>query len=99
MKVNQASMKVTTTNMKQLKNLMDTKFLKRLDRYSNYNPSPLSMKELIQFGSSAKEKDSYLYLRQELPVRFANIIKEMDLLPEKFLQMPSVNILQVLRVM
>lgn len=87
-------MKVTATNMKQLKHLMDTTCLKRLDQYSNYNPSPLSMKELIQFGSSAKEKDSYFYLRQELPVRFANIIKEMDLLPEKFLQMPSVNILQ-----
>jgi len=87
-------MKVTTTNMKQLKHLMDASCLKSLDRFSSYNPSPLTLKELIQFGSSAKEKDSYLYLRQELPVRFANIIKEMDVLPEKFLQMPSVNILQ-----
>ncbi|XP_048488952.1 pyruvate dehydrogenase (acetyl-transferring) kinase, mitochondrial isoform X1 [Plutella xylostella] len=64
---------------------------KMLDFYSQFNPSPLSIKQFIDFGLNACEKKSYLFLRKELPVRLANIMKEIALLPEHLLRMPSVG--------
>ncbi|XP_045621652.1 pyruvate dehydrogenase (acetyl-transferring) kinase, mitochondrial isoform X2 [Procambarus clarkii] len=62
----------------------------RLDYYSQFNPSPLSMQQFADFGENASNRDSFLFLRKELPVRLANIMKEFHLLPEKLLHMPSV---------
>ncbi|XP_013781905.1 pyruvate dehydrogenase (acetyl-transferring) kinase, mitochondrial-like [Limulus polyphemus] len=61
-----------------------------LDFYSRFNPSSLSIKQFIDFGQKACEKTSFVFLRKELPVRLANIMKEIQLLPEHLLQMPSV---------
>lgn len=63
---------------------------KLLDFYSQFNPSPLSIKKFIDFGLNACEKKSFIFLRKELPVRLANIMKEIALLPENLLRMPSV---------
>uniref|UniRef100_A0A224XDQ5 Protein-serine/threonine kinase n=1 Tax=Panstrongylus lignarius TaxID=156445 RepID=A0A224XDQ5_9HEMI len=63
---------------------------KMIDFYSQFNPSPLSIKHFVDFGMSACEKKSFLFLRQELPVRLANIMKEIHLLPVNLLNMPSV---------
>ncbi|CAH1117260.1 unnamed protein product [Phaedon cochleariae] len=63
---------------------------KMLDFYSQFNPSPLSIKKFIDFGLNASEKKSFVFLRKELPVRLANIMKEIALLPENLLRMPSV---------
>lgn len=41
-------------------------------------------------GLNASEKKSFIFLRKELPVRLANIMKEIALLPENLLRMPSV---------
>lgn len=41
-------------------------------------------------GLSACERKSFIFLRKELPVRLANIMKEIHLLPENLLKMPSV---------
>ncbi|XP_060527043.1 pyruvate dehydrogenase (acetyl-transferring) kinase, mitochondrial isoform X2 [Cylas formicarius] len=65
-------------------------FAKMLDFYSQFNPSPLSIKKFIDFGLNASEEKSYIFLRKELPVRLANIMKEIALLPENLLRMPSV---------
>ncbi|CAD1472724.1 unnamed protein product, partial [Heterotrigona itama] len=43
-------------------------------------------------GLSACERKSFIFLRKELPVRLANIMKEIHLLPENLLKMPSVGI-------
>lgn len=52
------------------------------------------MKQFIDFGSAnACEKTSFMFLRQELPVRLANIMKEIDFLPDKLLSTPSVKLL------
>lgn len=67
---------------------------KYLDFYSQFNPSPLSIKQLADFGKKACEKTSFLFLRKELPVRLANIMKEIQLLPESLLRMPSVSLVQ-----
>lgn len=63
---------------------------KILDFYSQFNPSPLSIKKFIDFGLNASEQKSFIFLRKELPVRLANIMKEIALLPENLLRMPSV---------
>ncbi|XP_076241186.1 pyruvate dehydrogenase kinase [Calliopsis andreniformis] len=69
---------------------------KMLDFYSQFNPSPLSIKQFIDFGLSACERKSFIFLRKELPVRLANIMKEIHLLPENLLKMPSVGIVNKL---
>ncbi|XP_012142777.1 pyruvate dehydrogenase kinase isoform X1 [Megachile rotundata] len=66
---------------------------KMLDFYSQFNPSPLSIKQFIDFGLSACERKSFIFLRKELPVRLANIMKEIHLLPDNLLKTPSVGII------
>jgi hypothetical protein len=78
-----------------LNKLLDMKSLKLLDHYSQFNPSPLSIKQFIDFGQTASEAESFQFLRKEIPVRLSNIMKEINLLPGNLLQMPSILILQV----
>ncbi|XP_066487408.1 pyruvate dehydrogenase kinase, isozyme 2 isoform X1 [Tiliqua scincoides] len=66
-----------------------------IEHFSKFSPSPLSMKQFLDFGSSnACEKTSFTFLRQELPVRLANIMKEINLLPDRVLSTPSVQLVQ-----
>uniref|UniRef100_A0A8C6M213 Protein-serine/threonine kinase n=1 Tax=Nothobranchius furzeri TaxID=105023 RepID=A0A8C6M213_NOTFU len=68
---------------------------KHIDHFSKFSPSPLSMKQFIDFGSiNACEKTSFVFLRQELPVRLSNIMKEINLLPDRLLTTPSVQMVQ-----
>ncbi|XP_041939567.1 pyruvate dehydrogenase (acetyl-transferring) kinase isozyme 2, mitochondrial [Alosa sapidissima] len=68
---------------------------KHIEHFSKFSPSPISMKQFIDFGSSnACEKTSFVFLRQELPVRLSNIMKEINLLPDRLLTTPSVQIVQ-----
>jgi hypothetical protein len=48
----------------------------------------------ILTGRKASDKDSFVFLRKELPVRLANMMQEMQLLPENLLRMPSVSLVQ-----
>lgn len=64
---------------------------KVLDFYSQFNPSPLSIKQFMDFGQNACERKSFIFLRKELPVRLANIMKEIALLPEILLSTNSAN--------
>ncbi|KAJ8273336.1 hypothetical protein GJAV_G00100460 [Gymnothorax javanicus] len=78
-----------------MKNSARTNILRDVDRFSKFSPSPLSMKQFIDFGSAnACEKTSFVFLRQEFPVRFANIMREIDFLPDKLLGTPSLQLLQ-----
>ena len=45
-------------------------------------------------GEKACDKTSFIFLRKELPVRLANIMQEIQLLPENLLRMPSVSLVQ-----
>ena len=74
---------------------LDMASLKTLERYSHFHPSPLTIQQFMEFGKTAKEKNSAAFLRKELPLRLAIITKEMDLLPQKLLDTPSIFSLQV----
>ncbi|KAI4903655.1 hypothetical protein NFI96_033588 [Prochilodus magdalenae] len=68
---------------------------KHIEHFSKFSPSPLSMKQFLDFGSTnACEKTSYVFLRQELPVRLSNIMKEINLLPDRLRTTPSVQMVQ-----
>uniref|UniRef100_A0A8D0AQK7 Protein-serine/threonine kinase n=1 Tax=Sander lucioperca TaxID=283035 RepID=A0A8D0AQK7_SANLU len=68
---------------------------KHVDHFSKFSPSPLSMKQFLDFGSTnACERTSFVFLRQELPVRLSNIMKEINVLPDRLLATPSVQLLQ-----
>ncbi|CAB1424241.1 unnamed protein product [Pleuronectes platessa] len=68
---------------------------KHIDHFSKFSPSPLSMKQFLDFGSTnACERTSFVFLRQELPVRLCNIMKEINLLPNRLLATPSVRLVQ-----
>lgn len=63
-----------------------------LDYYSQFHPSILSIQQFLEFGSkSGDQAKSYKFLRQEVPVRLANIMKEIRLLPQPLVAMPSVK--------
>ncbi|RWS31193.1 [Pyruvate dehydrogenase [lipoamide]] kinase-like protein [Leptotrombidium deliense] len=79
--------------MKVTKPLFDS-IGKFVDYYSRFNPSPLSIKKFIDFGRKKCEKTSFVFLRKELAVRLANIMQEINLLPENLLRMPSVALVQ-----
>lgn len=112
--------------MRILRALMSNASIGKLvDHYSRFSPSPLSMKQFIDFGKmlynhclskhtsniiypvcevclfparpgseNACEKTSFMFLREELPVRLANIMKEINLLPDNLLRTPSVRLVQ-----
>ena len=44
---------------RNLTKLLDIKSLKLLDNYAQFNPSPLSMKQMLEFGRTATEVESY----------------------------------------
>ncbi|XP_067100498.1 pyruvate dehydrogenase (acetyl-transferring) kinase isozyme 2, mitochondrial isoform X2 [Osmerus mordax] len=78
-----------------MKNAALTNMPKHVEYYAKFSPSPLSMKQFIDFGSTnACEKTSFVFLRQELPVRLSNIMKEINLLPNRLLTTPSVQMVQ-----
>ncbi|XP_054615276.1 pyruvate dehydrogenase (acetyl-transferring) kinase isozyme 2, mitochondrial-like isoform X2 [Dunckerocampus dactyliophorus] len=45
-------------------------------------------------STNACERTSFVFLRQELPVRLSNIMKEINLLPDRLLATPSVQLVQ-----
>ncbi|XP_076146191.1 pyruvate dehydrogenase (acetyl-transferring) kinase isozyme 3, mitochondrial [Alosa pseudoharengus] len=67
----------------------------KIEYYSKFSPSPLSIKQFLEFGrDNACEKTSYMFLRKELPVRLANTMREVNLLPDKLVSQPSVKLVQ-----
>ena len=82
---------------RNLTKLLDIRSLRLLDTFAQYNPSPLSIQQFVDFGRNATEAESFNFLRKEIPIRLSNIMKEINLLPSTLLQMPSVMLLQVTR--
>ncbi|XP_076836459.1 pyruvate dehydrogenase kinase, isozyme 3b isoform X1 [Brachyhypopomus gauderio] len=67
----------------------------KIEYYSRFSPSPMSIKQFLDFGrENACEKTSYMFLKKELPVRLANTMREVTLLPGNLLGQPSVQLVQ-----
>ncbi|KAA0720282.1 [Pyruvate dehydrogenase (acetyl-transferring)] kinase isozyme 3, mitochondrial [Triplophysa tibetana] len=67
----------------------------KIEFYSRFSPSPMSIKQFLDFGrENACEKTSYMFLRKELAVRLANTMREVTLLPANLLNQPSVKLVQ-----
>jgi pyruvate dehydrogenase kinase 2/3/4 len=62
-----------------------------IDHYAQYPPTGLTMKKIVEFAREGDAKQSFLFLRNELPVRLASMMKEMAHLPPRLLDMPSVK--------
>jgi len=62
-----------------------------IDLYAKYPPTGLTMKRIVEFAREGDAKQSYMFLRNELPVRLASMMKEMNHLPARLLEMPSVK--------
>ena len=83
-----------TPTVRNLNRLLDLKSMKMLDHYSQFNPSPLTINQFMEFGQRGSAEDSFTFLRKEIPVRLSNIMKEINLLPFNLLQMPFTLTLQ-----
>jgi len=63
-----------------------------IDKYSHYCPTTLTLDSFVKFASvKSPASTSLAFLRKELPVRFANIMKEFHLLPEQLYTTPSLQ--------
>ncbi|XP_010898202.2 pyruvate dehydrogenase (acetyl-transferring) kinase isozyme 3, mitochondrial [Esox lucius] len=64
----------------------------KIEYYSRFSPSPMSIKQFLDFGmENACEKTSYMFLRKELAVRGANTMREINLLPSDLRMQPSIS--------
>jgi len=88
-------MKLTYLKLsRNLAKLLDEAGAQKLEQYSKFNPSPVSISHFLEFGRSATTDHSYLFLRKEIPVRLANIMKELELLPDELQQQPNCCLIQ-----
>ncbi|CAJ0578958.1 unnamed protein product, partial [Mesorhabditis spiculigera] len=62
---------------------------KKLEHYSQFQPSPLTIQQYLDFGRTGTATTSYVFLKNELLVRLSNIMQEISLLPPTLLDMPS----------
>ncbi|KAF7256815.1 hypothetical protein EG68_05748 [Paragonimus skrjabini miyazakii] len=70
------------------------KYAEKFVKNGAYSPTPLSLKKLISFGLVGSAEKSAAFLCDELPVRLANIMQEIHLLPEQLIQTPSASIVK-----
>jgi len=70
----------------ETKKLLDSKTLAQLDKFSRFSPAPISIQHLLDHGRKANTKDSFLFLRKEIPTRLANMIMELKLLPSSLME-------------
>ncbi|XP_067935283.1 pyruvate dehydrogenase (acetyl-transferring) kinase, mitochondrial-like isoform X2 [Watersipora subatra] len=81
---------------------MASKLLRSIEKYAQYHPTSLSMQNFIEFGAQAQprngdagyaacEMTSMKFLKKEIPVRLANILKELNHLPKPLLLSPSIR--------
>ncbi|XP_077051715.1 pyruvate dehydrogenase kinase, isozyme 3b isoform X2 [Siphateles boraxobius] len=86
--------KLTDLNMK-LFNYLLKDVTHKIEYYSRFSPSPMSIKQFLDFGrENACEKTSYMFLRKELAVRLANTMREVTLLPPNLQSQPSVKLVE-----
>ncbi|VDP92415.1 unnamed protein product [Echinostoma caproni] len=67
-------------------------FAEKFVKFGAYSPTPLSLKKLTAFAQGGSAIKSAIFLCDELPVRLANIMQEIQLLPDRLIQTPSASL-------
>lgn len=71
-------------------NMLTFEQVKKMEFYSKFTPSSVSLSHFLDHGSDGKGvENSFLFLRREIPVRLANIMMELELLPQELLAQPA----------
>lgn len=71
-----------------------SKVLEQYRKYAEYSPSPVSLSHFLHFGEKEPESRSYNFLHREIPVRLANMMQEIELLPDELLRQQSCRLIQ-----
>nr|CAD2137826.1 unnamed protein product [Meloidogyne enterolobii] len=74
---------------KYFSSIFGTAICNKLEQYSQYRPSSLTIQQYLDFGLHGTAKTSFSFLKTELLVRLANIMKEIELLPPSLLNTSS----------
>eukprot|EP00124_Ichthyophonus_hoferi_P001408 Ihof_evm11s72 gene=Ihof_evmTU11s72 len=75
----------------------DRELAKLIDKYVGYRQTPVSLQQFTDFGrnvTTATALHSCKFLRGELPVRLAHMVKEIDDIPEPLLKMKTVQMVR-----
>eukprot|EP00095_Tigriopus_kingsejongensis_P000220 snap_masked-scaffold55_size446313-processed-gene-1.5 protein:Tk00220 transcript:snap_masked-scaffold55_size446313-processed-gene-1.5-mRNA-1 annotation:"PREDICTED:" len=70
------------------------KTIEQYRKYAEYSPSPVSLSHFLHFGEKEPESRSYSFLHREIPVRLANMMQEIELLPDELLRQHSCKLIQ-----
>eukprot|EP01134_Creolimax_fragrantissima_P004323 CFRG4323T1 len=69
----------------------DEEHVQMLEKFANFKQTSVSLQQLAQFNVDADEAKSYEFLRTELPIRYAHMLKEIDNLPDVLLKSKQVQ--------
>ena len=61
-------MRLTPAVKQNITKLLDIKAMQHMDSLSRYNLSQLTMQQLVKFGNTATEPDSFHFIKKEVPM-------------------------------
>jgi len=69
---------------RQLAQTLNAEEMMKMDFYSKFTPTSVTLSHFLDHSSGGGTvEDSFLFLRREIPVRLANIMMELELLPDE----------------
>ena len=69
--------------------LLDRFTIYHLDQFSAMSPTPVSIKGMLEQSFQPTQQESFKYITKELPVRLANMIMEMQMMPRSLSAQPQ----------
>ncbi|KAJ6260285.1 [Pyruvate dehydrogenase (acetyl-transferring)] kinase [Drechslerella dactyloides] len=73
---------------------MSRSLLDKISHYSNFPATPVSLRQMVQFGQNPSPGTLFRasqFLSEELPIRLAHRVKELNNLPDGLGEMPSIQ--------
>jgi len=72
-----------------LSNILTFQQIQKMEFYSKFTPTSVSLFHFLDQADGKGVEKSFLFLRREIPVRLANIMMELELLPTELLKQPA----------
>ena len=69
--------------------MLDRSTIYHLDQFAGSSPTPLSISSLLKQACNPSQEKSYKFLTSELPIRLANMIMELQLMPKALSAQPK----------